>query len=139
VGVADVEDHGQPEALRRRELAAEGEALGVPRSEVAVIVQADLADRYHLRSLRHEEESSEGLVSVAAGLVGMDADRGPHRRMPGGERHRAAARLQVASHGDHGLHAGLGSPCQDAGEVLAQGVEMAMAVDPTHGRVLSFC
>src|SRR2546423_1743497 len=77
------------------------------RREVAVEVQAALADRHHALRLRELLEPRERALVGLRDLVRVDADRGPHVRLLGGERDRALVRAGVVAHFEEARHAGL--------------------------------
>ncbi len=92
-GFARVDDDGQREVARQLQLRAKDRLLDVPRREVVVIVQPNLADR----AGRGDEFDPAGrqpgggcrVVGKLVRLMRVDADRKPHVR----PRRRDALRL----------------------------------------------
>ena len=97
-GLAHVHDERQAGAPRQLDLGAEGAALRVARREVAVEVQADLADGDDPRPRRERLELGQQRVVQQVRLVRVQADGGVHavegRGQLGGLPRRLAGRCR---------------------------------------------
>jgi len=74
VGFAVVKDHRQIKHGSQRQLARQHRPLRLPRRQVVMVVQPDLADRHHTGLPCQCCQASKAL------LIERDASRGAHRR-----------------------------------------------------------
>ena len=79
-GLADVHDERQADAARQLDLGDEGAPLGVARREVAVEVEAALADGDHARVARPAPRARPAARRPSGGLVRMQTDGRVHAR-----------------------------------------------------------
>jgi len=124
-----VDDEGEVELVRHRDLGGEDVALGVAGRVVVVEVESALP---HGDARRVVEERAQPVETVA-GLVRMDPGRGPHAVGGLGSTQRRSGRVLVDADVDHPLDAG--RLCLVDHLLPALVGEVAVVVGPTHARL----
>ena len=81
-GLPRMDHHGQTPLRGQGQLGREGFPLGLPRGEVVVVVEADLAHRRGGRLLKRSREVGRTRTLPPRRLMGMEARRGPAVRAP---------------------------------------------------------
>jgi len=94
-GVSRVQDDGQSQLARQRQLRGQRALLLVVTHLLPVIVQSDLADGDHLRVLRHVPQRCQRLVVEVSAVVWVDPQRGIDGRIAIRQGKHALARVQV--------------------------------------------
>ena len=95
MGLADVQLHGDVALKGHVQLEVEHILLHVPRRQVVVVVQADLAQQAALGVVQIAAHSDLGIRVPAGGVVGMHAD-GPVEKIAAGH---DAKHLLLVAHG----------------------------------------
>src|SRR6185437_12651924 len=128
-------DHERLAALARgADVGAEALALPLEVALHAVVVEPGLADRDHLRVLRHADQLPDvGLPAIAA-LVGMHPGGAPDVRQRARHLEHGRKRLERGADGERVRDAASGHALDDGRKVRAQlgEVEVAMGIDQ-HG------
>ena len=129
-------DQRQAQTRRQIELGVEGPGLVGRRGEVAVEVEAALADRHHPGVGGQGRQLLERGGAGRGRVVGVDPDGGPD---PGGARGQVDGRPaggQVVAGDDDSGHAGRAGAAEDGLQVavVARVGQMGVGVHQRHGR-----
>ncbi len=139
VRVALVQEQRLARFDSQRELAFEGEALGLARRVVAVVVQPGLAGGPHVGLAQQRAQEVLGLRRVVRGMVRVHAGRGVEDSRMGARQGQRRLRAFRAGPGDHDLRHARGTrPRQHGGQVVAEGLmgEVGADVNEGHGAAL---
>src|SRR5438093_13233433 len=94
-GLAHMHDDGQVERARQGELRDERGLLRLARRAAAGKIDADLADRDHVRVLRQPIHHARYRLAPRRGPMRVDTDRDAHRRVTASDQHAALARCEI--------------------------------------------
>ena len=132
MGLAVVDHHRQVQLPRQLYQGAEGPFLVLRRGEVAVEVQAGLADAHHPGVGGQGPQFLQRRVVQEGGVVGMYAYGGVDLGVTVGQLHRYTAGFYAYADGDDLVHPGLGGRPQGLSHVLFEQVQVGVGVDQVH-------